>query len=59
MSLYAVILLGGTPIGGALVGWLSEVQGPRAGLYLAAASGVGGALLAMRKRVLRRKLPVL
>jgi MFS family permease len=57
MSLYAVILLGGTPIGGALVGWLSEVQGPRAGLYLAAASGVGGALLAARKHLFRRNPP--
>lgn len=49
MSLYAVIFLGSTPVGGGLVGWLSESFGPRAGLYLAAVSGVGGALLTARR----------
>jgi MFS family permease len=54
MSLYAVIFLGSTPLGGGLVGWLSEVLGPRAGLYLAAASGLGGAAVASC-RLLRRR----
>jgi MFS family permease len=50
MSLYTVIFLGSTPVGGSLVGWLSEVFGPRTGLYLAAASGLGGAGLAWWRR---------
>ena len=35
MALYAIVFLGSTPIGGPLVGWLSEATGPRAGLVLA------------------------
>ena len=34
MALYSVVFLGSTPIGGPIVGWLSEVAGPRAGLVL-------------------------
>lgn len=54
MALYAVIFLGSTPLGGGLVGWLSEVCGPRAGLWLAAASGLGGAALALPRLRSRR-----
>jgi len=36
MALYGVAFLGTTPIGGPLVGWISQVAGPRAGI------GVGG-----------------
>ena len=35
MALYSVVFLGSTPIGGPIVGLLSEVAGPRAGLVLA------------------------
>ena len=31
MALYSIVFLGSTPIGGPLVGWLSEVAGPRSG----------------------------
>lgn len=55
LSLYAVIFLGSAPLGGGLVGWLSEVLGPRAGLYLAAASGLGGAAVASAR--FRRRRP--
>ena len=56
MALYAVVFLGSTPIGGGLVGWMSEVFGPRAGLWIAAASGLGGAALAAwRRRVGRAR----
>jgi MFS family permease len=40
MALYAVVFLGSTPIGGPLVGWLSESAGPRAGLGVGAAAAV-------------------
>lgn len=38
MALYALVFLGSTPIGGPLIGWISQRWGPRAGLFL------GGAL---------------
>jgi MFS family permease len=49
MGLYTIVFLGSTPIGGPLVGWLSETAGPRSGLVLAgmaalvAAAGAGAA----------------
>jgi len=46
MALYSVVFLGSTPIGGPLVGWLSEAAGPRSGLVLAAAAAFGAALYA-------------
>jgi predicted MFS family arabinose efflux permease len=38
MALYALVFLGSTPIGGPIVGWISQQWGARAGLF------VGGAL---------------
>jgi MFS family permease len=43
MALYSVVFLGSTPIGGPLVGWLSETYDPRAALLLAALAGLGAA----------------
>ncbi len=34
MALYSVVFLGSTPIGAPLVGWITEIAGPRAGLAL-------------------------
>jgi MFS family permease len=54
MGLYAIVFLGSTPIGGPLVGWLSETAGPRSGLVLAgmaalaAAAGAGVAFKRFR-----------
>jgi MFS family permease len=36
MALFSVAFLGSTPIGGPIVGWVSEQLGPRAGLWLGA-----------------------
>jgi MFS family permease len=33
MSLYMMVFTGGTPIGGPIVGWLTEEFGPRFGLF--------------------------
>jgi MFS family permease len=44
MALYSVVLLGSTPIGGPLAGWLSEAFDPRAALLLAAVAGLSAAL---------------
>ena len=38
MALYALVFLGSTPIGGPIIGWISQEWGARAGLF------VGGAL---------------
>ena len=35
MALYSVVFLGSTPIGGPLVGWLSQTYDPRVALLLA------------------------
>ena len=61
MALYAIVFLGSTPLGGPLVGWLSEVAGPRSGLVLAgvaalaAAAGAGVAFGRIRHHGRREK----
>jgi len=47
MALYAVVFLGSTPIGGPLVGWLCEAQGPRAGLLLGAIAAIVAGAVAL------------
>jgi MFS family permease len=42
MALFGVAFLGSTPIGGPIVGWVSETLGPRVGLGM----GASAALLA-------------
>jgi MFS family permease len=48
MALYGLLFLGSTPVGGPLLGWISQRWGPRAGLALGgaftlvAAAGVSG-----------------
>jgi len=43
MALYSIVLLGSTPIGGPLAGWLSEAYDPRVALLLAASAGLSAA----------------
>jgi predicted MFS family arabinose efflux permease len=52
MSLYSVIFLGSTPIGGPIAGWVAERLGARAGLALGAvvALAAGAWLLAKMAR---------
>jgi MFS family permease len=46
MALWSVVFLGSTPVGGPIVGWVSEQGGPRAGLALGAlATFATGAVL--------------
>jgi MFS family permease len=53
MALWSVVYLGSTPLGGPIVGWVSEQAGPRAGLALGAlaalATGAGLLLAAVRQ----------
>lgn len=48
MALYSVVFLGSTPIGGPLVGFISEATDPRVALALASISGVIAAFAAWR-----------
>lgn len=57
MALYVLVFLGGTPVGGPLIGGLSEVLGPRTGLLVGgvvtALAAVVGAVVLTRARGLR------
>lgn len=44
MALYSIVFLGSTPVGGPIVGWLSEVLSPRAALLVGAASALVAAV---------------
>jgi MFS family permease len=49
-ALFAVVFLGGTPIGGPVAGWLAEHFGAPAGLALGAVASVAAGLWALRVR---------
>jgi MFS family permease len=46
MALFGVAFLGSTPIGGPIVGWVSETLGPRAGLGMGALAALLAGILA-------------
>lgn len=48
MALRLAVVLGGTPIGAPLVGWVADHWGPRWALVVGAASGVAAAVVAVR-----------
>ena len=59
MALYGLLFAGSTPLGGPLLGWISEAWGPRVGLALGGALSLAAALGAVsRVRVRRRAAPV-
>ena len=47
MSLYVAILMGGTPLGAPLIGWVSNSFGPRWGLAVGACGGFLAAMIAL------------
>ena len=53
MSLYAVAFVGSTPIGGPIVGWITQSLGVRWGIALGGVAALGGAIVAAA--VLRRQ----
>ena len=61
MALYAVAFLGSTPIGSPIVGWVSQVFGPRVGIGLGGVAAIVTALVALpsltgtRGQLLRRR----
>lgn len=40
MAIYAAVVMGGTPIGAPLAGWVADMYGPRMAMVVGAASGV-------------------
>ena len=48
LALQAMVFLGSTPIGGPIVGWVSDVGGPRAGLVLGGVACLAAALYGFR-----------
>ena len=48
MALYALVFLGSTPIGGPLIGWVSQQWGPRSGLFIGGALSLVAAAAAAR-----------
>ena len=58
MAIYMAIALGATPLGAPIVGWIADVFGPRWALGVAAAGGIGAALVGWRHiRRFRRVTP--
>ena len=55
MSLYLIVFLGSTPIGGPLVGWIAQRYGPRASFALAGVASVVGAAFAARGLLVTRR----
>ncbi|MEV4838836.1 MFS transporter [Nonomuraea sp. NPDC049486] len=47
MGIYMLVFVGGSPIGASLVGWLSELGGPRAGAVLAGGFVLAGTAMAV------------
>jgi MFS family permease len=47
MALFSMVFLGTTPIGGLAVGWIAEVWGPRAGLWVGAVAAAAAGLVAV------------
>ncbi|WP_432491277.1 MFS transporter [Kineococcus gypseus] len=63
MGLYVLVFMGGTPLGGPLVGWVTEHAGPRTGLALCGlvplvATAAVAAAIAARPAVQRRRAPL-
>ena len=62
MALYAIAFLGSTPIGGPIVGWVSQQFGPRAGFALGGtaaivATGAAAWSIARRREVEAHRAP--
>jgi MFS family permease len=56
LALFSMVFLGSTPIGGPIIGWISETFNPRVGLAVGSAAAVVAALWATRRL---RRLPEL
>jgi len=46
MALYGLVFLGSTPIGGPLIGWISQALGPRFGMGVGGVATISSAVVA-------------
>ncbi len=56
MAIYVAVLLGGTPLGAPIVGWVADRFGARWALAVGAAAGFAAALVGIRYLVKYRRL---
>jgi MFS family permease len=55
MALYGLLFLGSTPLGGPLLGWISEAWGPRVGLAIGGVLSLAAAVAAASRVRVRRR----
>jgi hypothetical protein len=53
MAIYAIVFLGSTPIGGPLIGWISQHASPRVGMATGALASLLAGTVAMASRAPR------
>ncbi|MGH8875989.1 MAG: MFS transporter [Stackebrandtia sp.] len=58
MALYILVFMGSTPIFAPIIGWLSEVVGPRSGLWIGGLAGIVSAAVAFAVRCRKRDVHV-
>ena len=58
MAIFLAVTLGGTPLGGPIIGYVADIFGPRWALAVGAASGFGAALIGLRYLIVHRHLRV-
>jgi len=55
MALYGLLFAGSTPVGGPVMGWISEAWGPRTGMAIGGALSLAAALAAVSRVRVRRR----
>jgi MFS family permease len=58
MAIFLAVTLGGTPLGGPIIGYVADIFGPRWAMGVGAASGFGAALIGLRYLIVHRHLRV-
>ena len=59
MALYGLLFAGSTPVGGPVMGWISEAWGPRVGLAIGGVLSLAAALAAVSRVRVRRRAAAL
>lgn len=59
MALYGLLFLGSTPLGGPIMGWISETWGPRVGMAIGGVLSLAAALAAVSRLRVRRRAAAL
>jgi MFS family permease len=56
MAIFLAVTLGGTPLGGPIIGYVADLFGPRWAMGVGAASGFAAALVGLRYLIVHRRL---